>query len=125
MSRSHPQRVTVLNKLKGFLTKSHPSDLAQIRDTVIHASSVYPSLQEAAAGLFKGLKKIEVGPFFYQSRSISEPLIFPTQKAAQHGGHISELKISFSGLATKLQDLQEGAEAFPPSFDQHINSLTR
>src|SRR5258705_10708977 len=99
MSRSHPNHVSVREKFKGFLSKSPPSDLMQILDTVVHASSTYPSLQEAAAGLFNVLKKVEVGPFFSQSGSISESLMFPTQKAAQHGGHISELKISFSNLA--------------------------
>jgi len=125
MSRPHPHRVSVREKLKGFLPKSHPSDLAQILDTVVHASSTYHPLQEAATGLFKILKKVEVRPLFSQSYIISEPLISPSQKAEQHGGHISELNISFSNLATKLQDLQEGAEAYPPSFTQHIDNLTR
>ena len=92
---------------------------------MVHASSTYPFLQEATSGLFEVLKKVEVRPFFSQSCMISEPLICPGQKAAQHGGHISELKISFSNLAAKLHGLQVGAEACPPSLYQHIGNLTR
>ena len=62
MSRSHPHHVSIGNKLKGLLTMSHPSELALILDTMVYASSPYPSLQEAASGLLKVLMKVEVCP---------------------------------------------------------------
>src|SRR5260221_139882 len=50
MTRSHPHLVFIRKiMLKGFLTRSHLSDLTQILDTMVHASSTYPSLQETDA----------------------------------------------------------------------------